>query len=325
MKRRAFLLAVGALAAERAQAQPAAKVARVGYLSLGTAETEVAFRRAVNEGLRALGWIEGRNLLIEERYAETRTEDLPRLVADLLRFKPDVIVCFGPTVAMAVKNAGVDIPIVFVVVWDPIRLGLAKSLAHPEGNFTGLATAVPEGFLGKQLDLLREIVPRASRLAALHNPGNPMHVAGRDRLLKLAREHGFNVVELEATTLEELEKAFREAARQRADALYVAGDTLAYEHRQRIAELALQQRLPTLFLFRAHVEAGGLMSYGTDLLDLYRRAGGYVDKILKGAKPADLPIEQPTKFELVINAKTARALGMTIPQSLLLRADEVIQ
>jgi putative ABC transport system substrate-binding protein len=325
MKRRAFLLALGALAAERVQAQPAAKVARVGYLSFGTAETEVTFRRAVDEGLQALGWIEGRNLQIEERYAETRTENLPRLVADLLRFKPDVIVCFGPTPAMALKNADVDIPIVFVVVFDPIRLGLAKSLAHPEGNFTGLATAVSVDLFGKQLDLLRELVPRASRLAALRNPGNPLHVAGRDQLLKQAREHGFSVVELQATTLDELEKAFRDAARQMADALYVAGDTLAYEHRQRIAELALKYRLPSLFLLSAHVEAGGLMSYGTDLMELYRRAGGYVDKILKGAKPADLPIEQPTKFDLVINMKTARALGLTIPQSLLLRADEVIQ
>src|SRR5499425_836587 len=189
MKRRAFLLAVAALAVERAQAQPAAKIARVAYLSYGTAETEVSFRRAVNDGLRALDWIEGRNLLIEERYAETRTEDLPRLVADLLRFKPDVIVCFGPTPAIALKNAGVDIPIVFVVVFDPIRLGLAKSLAHPEGNFTGLATAVSVELFGKQLDLLREIVPRASRLAALTNPGNPMQVAGRDYRLKQAREH----------------------------------------------------------------------------------------------------------------------------------------
>jgi putative ABC transport system substrate-binding protein len=327
MKRRTFLLAVGALAAERVQAQPAARVARVAYLSGGTAETEVTFRRAANEGLRAFGWVEGRNLLFEDRYAETRTEDLPRLVAELLQFKPDVIVCFGPTPTMALKNAGIDIPVVFVVVWDPIRLGLAKSLAHPEGNFTGLATAVPEEFSGKQMDLLREMVPRASRLAVLANPGNPVHmnVGGRDHRNKLAMEHGFNVVELLATTREELEKAFREADRKGADVLYVPGDTLTYEHRNRIAELALQHRLPTLFLFRAHVEAGGLMSYGTDLLDLYRRAAGYVDKILKGSRPGDLPIEQPTKFELVINLNTAKALGLTVPQSLLLRADEVIQ
>ena len=152
-----------------------------------------------------------------------------------------------------------------------------------------------------------------------------MHVANRDQLFRPTREHGFEVVELEATTPEELEKAFPEAARQKADALSVAGDTLAYAHRQRIAELALKYRLPSLFLLRAHVEAGGLMSYGTDLMDLYRRAGGYVDKILKGARPADLPIEQPTKFELVINLKTARALGITVPKELLLRADEVIQ
>ena len=210
MKRRAFLLALTALAAERAQAQPIAKVARVACLSSGTAETEISFRRAVNDGLRALGWIEGRNLLIEERYAETRTEDLPRLTGDLLRFKPDVIVCFGPTPAVALKTAAVDIPIVFVVVWDPIRLGLAKSLGHPEGNFTGLATAVPDEFFGKQLDLLREILPRASRLGALTNPRNPMTVTGRDRRLKLGTEHGFNVVEFQATTPEELEQAFRE-------------------------------------------------------------------------------------------------------------------
>lgn len=170
MKRRTFLLAAGAFVAPRVQAQLAAMVTRVAYLSQGTAEAEVPYRRAMDEGFRALGWIEGRNLLIEERYAETRTEDLPRLVTDLLNHKPDVIVCAGPAAAMALKNAGVEIPIVFIAVWDPIGLGLARSLARPEGNFTGLATAVPEGLWGKELDLLREIVPRASRLATPHEP-----------------------------------------------------------------------------------------------------------------------------------------------------------
>jgi putative ABC transport system substrate-binding protein len=305
--------------------QAGAKIARIAYLSAGSAEDGAPSRKAMIDSLGALGWIEGRNLLIEVRYAEMRTEELQRLVSELLRVKPDVIVSIGPAPAAALKRAGVDIPVVFVAVADPIGIGLANSLGRPEGRFTGFSTMVPAGFLGKQLELLREVVPRMTRVAFLTNPGNPVHIAGRTLRLNAAKEHGLEVVEVQASTREELEKAFAEAARQKADGMYLSGDPLPFTHRQLVAELALKHRLPVMYLFRQHVEAGGLMSYGTDTTDLYRRAAMYVDRILKGAKPGDLPIEQPTKFELVINVKTARALGITIPPSLLLRADRVIE
>ena len=320
------ILAGAALAAPiTGLAQPAAKVARIAYLSAGSIEAGASNRKAMIDGFRALGWIEGRNLLIEESYAETRTEDLPRLVSELLRVKPDVIVSIGPAPATAFKKASVDIPVVFVAVADPIGIGLVNSLARPEGRFTGLSTVVPEGFLGKQLELLRETVPRMSRVAFLTNPGNPVHTVGRSLRLQAARDNGLDVVELQARTREELEAAFPEAVRRKADAMYLSGDPLPIAHRQLVAELALKHRLPVMYLFRLHVEAGGLMSYGSDQADIHRRAASYVDRILKGAKPGDLPIEQPTKFELVINLKTAKALGLKIPPSLLLRADRVIE
>jgi len=327
MDRRRFIaLIAGALVAPLAAlAQPAGKVARVAYLSASGAAEAGPNRKAIMEGFRSLGWIEGRNLLIEERYAETRTEELQRLVGELVRLKPDVIVCVGPAPAMALKKAGADIPVVFIAVADPIGIGLATSLGRPDGRFTGLATMVPAGFLGKQLELLRESVPGMSRVAFLTNPGNPVHAVGRSLRLKAAQDHGFEVVELQAKTREELEAAFPEAVRQKADAMYLSGDPLPIQHRQLVAELALKHRLPIMYLFRLHVEAGGLMSYGTDTADLYRRAAGYVDRILKGAKPGDLPIEQPTRFELAINMKAARALGITFPRSVLLRADRVIE
>jgi putative ABC transport system substrate-binding protein len=329
MKRRALLMggaASAALAATRGLAQqPAPKVALVGFLSASSAELHAANRREVSNGFRALGWIEGTNLRIEERYANTRMEDLPRLAEELLRSKPDVIICIGPAAALAVKKAASDVPVVFAGVADPVGLGLANSLGRPGDNFTGFATIVPETFFAKQMELLRETVPQASRVALLTNPGNPIHTAGRDLRVKAARDKAFEVLELQAKTREELEKAFVAASRQRADAMIVSGDPLALAHRQLVAELALNHRLPVMFLFHQHVDAGGLMSYGSDLADLHRRAAGYADRILKGAKPADLPIEQPTKFELVINLKAARAIGLTVPPALLVRADRVIE
>jgi putative ABC transport system substrate-binding protein len=326
--RRAVLtgLALAALAGPLASlAQPAPKVARVAFLSGSSAELHAANRREVSNGFRALGWTEGSNLRIEERYATMRMDDLPRLVEELLRSKPDLIICIGPAPALAVKKAATDIPVVFAGVADPVGLGLAKSLGRPGGNFTGFATIVPETFFGKQMELLRETVPRASRVALLTNPENPIHTAGRDLRVKAARDQAFDVVELEAKTRGELEKAFAEAARHKADAMIVSGDPVPLAHRQLVAELALKQRLPVMFLFHQHVDAGGLMSYGSDLADLHRRAAGYADRILRGAKPADLPIEQPTKFELVINLKAARAIGLTIPPPVLVRADRVIE
>jgi putative ABC transport system substrate-binding protein len=305
--------------------QPGAKMARIAYLSAGTAKDGESNRKAMIDGLGALGWIEGRNLLIEARYAETRTQDLPRLVSELLQRKPDVIVSIGPAPTTALKGVGVDLPVVFVAVADPIGIGLANSLGRPEGKFTGLSTMVPEGFLGKQLELLREIVPRMTRVAFLTNPRNPVHITGRSLRLNAAKDLGLEVVELQATTREELEKAFAEAVRQKADGMYLSGDPLPMAHRELVSELALQHRLPVMYLFRLHVEAGGLVSYGTDTTDLHRRAAVYIDRVLKGAKPGDLPIQQPTRFELVINLKTAKALGLTIPGSILLRADRVIE
>jgi putative ABC transport system substrate-binding protein len=210
-------------------------------------------------------------------------------------------------------------------VFDPIALGLGQSLAHPGGSFTGLSTAVPDAFFTKQVSLLREIVPQLSRLAMLHNPGNPIHTLFRDRRAKWVADLGIEPIQLHASARDGLEPAFGEAVGKGAGALYVGGDSMLMSNRPLIAELALRHRLPTMFLLKEHVEDGGLMSYGTDLADLHRRGADYVDRILRGAKPADLPIAQPVKFDLVINIKTAKALGLKIPQSLLVRAERVIE
>jgi putative ABC transport system substrate-binding protein len=212
-----------------------------------------------------------------------------------------------------------------VLVWDPVRLGLAKSLARPGGTFTGVSNAVPEGFFGKLLELLRGAVPDLKRVALLTNPRNPIHRRTREADLRALSGQGLEAIELEAATREELEPAFREAVRRRAGAMYVGGSPLTAANGALIAELARRHRLATIFLFPSNVEAGGLMSYGADVVRQFRHGADYVDRILRGAKPADLPIEQPTKFELVINQKTAKALGLTIPPSLLLQADRVIE
>jgi len=308
------------------EAQQADRVRRIGFLEPGSPDTTTN-RKVLVESLQALGWSEGRNLVIEQRYAGNRMEDMPRLAMELVRLKPDVIVSVGPISSLALKRTGTTIPIVLVVVADPVGLGLASSLAHPGGNFTGLSTVVIEGFLGKQLQLLRDVVPKASRIAVLINPGNPMHVLplnGEVRA-KLAKDLALEFLVLEAKTRADLGKAFSEARRQMAEAMMVAGDSLFLTHRQFIADQALTQRLPTIFWFRQHVEAGGLMSYGPHASDLLRRAAGYVDRILKGAKASALPIERPTKFDLEVNLKTAKALGITVPQSLLVLADRVIE
>ncbi len=279
-------------------------------------------RRAIDEALRAHGWIEGRNLLLEARYPRGLDADLPKLAQEIVRAAPDAIMAMGPAAALAFKNTGTTIPVVFVVVFDPVRLGLAKSLGRPGGTFTGVSTAVPEGFFGKLIGLLREAVPRMKRIALLLNPRNPTHASNRDSMLKEVSAQGLEAIELQVAAREQLEPAFREAVRRGAGGMFVGSDLA---NRELIAELALRERLPTVFLLAAHAEAGGLMSYGPDFTELNRRGAYYVDRVLKGAKPADLPIEQPTKFELVINLKTAKVLGLTIPQSLLLRADRVIE
>ena len=272
------------------------------------------------------GWIEGKNLIVDYRYFEGHNERIPALAAELVALNPDLLICSGPQAAIALKSATATIPIVFVGIDDPVALGLVQSLSRPGGNITGLTTFVPGDFVAKQIEILRELVPSASKIAILANPGNPMHrLVLAEEVPRTARNLGIAMPVVEATTAEELDIAFASAAAQRADAIVVFGDTLALRQAPRVVALAAEHRLPAMYLFRQFTNVGGLIIYGPDLPDLFRRAGGYVDKILKGTKPADLPVEQPTKFELVINMKTAKALGLTVPPSLLVRADEVIE
>jgi ABC-type uncharacterized transport system substrate-binding protein len=278
-------------------------------------------RNTVVERLRTLGWFEGRNLLLELRYTRVDGQELPKFATESVRASPDVIMATGSPLTAALKTTGTTIPCVFVAVYNPVGLGLAKSLARPGGAFTGVSNTVPEGFIGKQIELLRDAVPGLKRIALLTDPHNPLD----PNRLKAARDQGLEAIEVHAATLEELEPAFREAAQRKAAGMLAGGLPLTVANRALIAELALRHRLATMFLFAINVEAGGLMSYGAHMGDLQRRGADYVDRILRGAKPADLPIEQPTKFELVVNLKTAKALGITVPPSLLVRADRVIQ
>jgi putative ABC transport system substrate-binding protein len=281
-------------------------------------------RDAWRSGLREKGWTEGKNLLVEYRFAET-PDRMSSLAAELVALTPDLIVALGPQAALALKSATATIPIVFVVVFDPVGLGLVQSLSRPGGNITGLATYVPGDWAAKQIEILRELVPNASKIALLVNPGNPMHrLTLAEEVPRTARELGVALPAVEATTAEELDTAFASAAAQHADAIIILGDALTVRQAPRVIALAAKHHLPAMHLFRQFAN-GGLVVYGPNIFDLIRRAGSYVDKILKGAKPSDLPVEQPTKFELVINMKTAKALGLTVPPSLLVRADEVIE
>ncbi|HEX4996432.1 MAG TPA: ABC transporter substrate-binding protein [Methylomirabilota bacterium] len=324
MNRRAFLstLSGGLLAAPLAvEAQQAGKVPRIGVLSSAPGATWDGFR----QGLRELGYSEGRTILIEWRWTEGKAERAPELAADLVRLQPE-IVTGSPQPTAAGKAATATIPIVFIAVADPVRVGLVATLARPGGNITGLATLVGAGFVGKLIEVLKEALPQVSRVALLINPTNAMHqeiVA--NELPEAAERLRLTLLTVEARAADALEGAFDTAVRARAGAIIPLGDPLVFVHRARIAELAAKHRLPAMYLFRESVEAGGLMAYGPSFHDLGRRGASYVDKILKGAKPGDLPVEQPTKFELIINLKTAKALGMTIPPSLLQRADQVIE
>jgi putative ABC transport system substrate-binding protein len=320
----AVILAVGVTLAPLAgEAQQHGRTPHIGVLS-GTPGNPHS--EGLRQGLRELGYTEGQNIVIEWRWTEGKAERVSELASELVRLKPDLIVTMMPQPAFAVKAETTTIPLVFLGVGDPVGVGLVASLAKPGGNITGLATFVPGGFTTKGAELLREAVPRLSRLAVLMNPTNTMH----QRVLstELAPAIGqlqMVILPVEARTAQELDSAFETAARTRADAIWVFGDALTFALRVRIAQLAARYRLPDLYIVRENVEAGGFMSYGPSTRDLGRRAATYVDKILKGAKPADLPVEQPTKFELVINLKTAKALGLTIPQTLLLRADQIIE
>ena len=328
MDRRTFLcgIAIGAFGTPlAAEAQQAGRVYRVGYLSVPTRASVENALQAFLRALRVLGWVEGQNLIIEYRWAEGKVERVPELAADLVRRKVDVIVAPAGSAALAAKNATSSIPIVMMFPNDPVEMGLVASLARPGGNVTGTSfTSGPEIF-GKQLQILKEILPHASRVAILWNPADQGSALQVKAVEAAARSLRILLQRVEARGPEEFDSAFAAMARQRAEVLLVAHGPTFLVHRARLAELAVKGRLPTMYSFRENVEAGGLMAYAVNMADFVGHAAVYVDKILKGAKPADLPVEQPTKFELVINLKTAKALGLTIPQSLLLRADEAIQ
>jgi putative tryptophan/tyrosine transport system substrate-binding protein len=275
--------------------------------------------------MRDLGWIEGQNYRITYQFAEGHYDALPRLASELVRLGVDAIVASPTPAALAAKNATATIPIVGIGFDNPIENGLVASLARPGGNVTGLSYGVGPEIFGKDIELLREMLPGLRHVAVLSNPASPNHTAMISNVKPAARTLGVEILFLEASGLGEFDRVFAAMANQRVGALFIFGDPMLGVHRARLAELAVQYRLPSMHTNRLHVEAGGLMCYGPSFSDLWRRAATYVDKILKGARPADLPVEQPTKFELVINLKTAKAIGIEIPQSMLLRADEVIE
>jgi putative ABC transport system substrate-binding protein len=329
MERRTFMamLTGGIVVAPfAAEAQQAAKIARIGYLAHDLAANP-HLHEAFRQGLRDLGYVEGRNVVIESRSAEGKSERLPALAAELVALKVDVILAGGTPQALAAKQATRTLPIVFTAAADPVASGLVTSLARPGGILTGLSNLAPE-LVGKCLEQLTQAVPGVTRVAVLWQPGGLGERTERD-LLKGAevatRALGVRLQVVEARGPADFDRAFSDMTRARADALTVLTSTMFNNERRRLVDLAAKNRLPAVYPWREFVDAGGLMSYGPNLADLFRRAATYVDKILKGAKPADLPVEQPTKFELVINLKTAKALGLTIPQSVLGRADEVIQ
>jgi putative tryptophan/tyrosine transport system substrate-binding protein len=323
--RRKFLATLGGAAVAwpfAARPQQSAKPT-IGFLVSGTPSSHGQWVAAFVRRLHELGWIEGRTVAIEYRWAEGRTERAAEIAAEFVQRNVDVIVTSGTASVVAAKQATSVIPIVFAAAGDPVGTGLVASLARPGGNITGLSIQQPD-VAAKRLELLREVVPSLGRLAILGNVGGPAVVLDMREVQAAARTLGLDVIKLEIRRGEDIAPAF-EALKGRADALYVCIDPLVNTHRIRINTLALAARLPTMHVPREYVEAGGLMSYGPNIPDLYWRAAGYVDKILRGAKPADIPVEQPTKFDLVINLTTAKALGLEMPPMLLARANEVIE
>jgi putative ABC transport system substrate-binding protein len=327
ISRRFFISTVtlGLLAAPLAAgAQPAGKLWRVGYLSSSSAERERARLAAFQQGLRELGYLEGKNISIEQRYAGGEFERLPELAAELARLKVDIFVVAGAPAAHAAQKASSVIPIVMIAVADPVGMGLVASLARPGGSITGLSD-FNTGVVAKRLELLREVVPSVSRVAVLLNPTNPSNPPQLKLTQAAAATLGVTLLAFEANRADAIDRAFVAIKTERAGALIVIGDPMLGTHAKRIVELSTRNRLPAIYWIREFPDAGGLMSYGAKFDDLWRQAATYVDKILKGAKPGELPVEQPTTFELVINLKTASALRLTIPQSVLLRADRLIE
>jgi putative ABC transport system substrate-binding protein len=312
-------LLVAPLAAE---VQPPGKVYRIGWL--GVVPPPAPLWEALLDGLRKHGYSEGRNLVFERRFSEGNAERFPEFAAEMVRLRVDLILVPTTPAALAAKNATQTIPIVITAAIDPVGAGLVASLARPGGNITGLSTLSAE-LEGKRLELLKEVVPQASRVAVLWNAANPANASAWQETQAAARALGLLLQSQEVRGPQDLEGAFALTAKARPDALLVLGDSLLNMHGRQITEFATQQHLPSMFAIRELVVNGGLLSYGPSIPALFRRAATYVDKILKGTKPADLPVERPTKFELVINLKTAKALGITMPPSLLLLADEVIR
>ncbi len=329
MKRRDFIALLGSATvawplAARAQ-QPAGRVYRVGYLSVGAEGQQLHLIKAFEDGLRSLGYRVGENVVIEYRFADGEVERLPELTADLVRLGVDIIVATGtnPSTVAAMK-ATTTIPIVMTSV-DPVSTGLVASLARPGGNVTGLAADTGSEILGKRFELLKEILPNLSRLGILFNPDVAFNRSRQTSMTETARTLGLTTIPVEARGLDALEQAFATMVKERAQAFVMQGDSVLFNYRGQIAEMALRNRLPAASLQKEYADAGFLLTYGADTPDLFRRLAGFVDKIFKGAKPADLPVEQPTKFELVVNLKTAKALGLELPSTLLARADEVIE
>ena len=327
--RRTFLAGTGAVLLATplaAEGQPTANIPRVGFLSpssLSDPRTSRYFQ-ALRQGLREQGYMEGQNILIEPRWAEGKYDRLPGLATELVRLKIAVIVTYGGVATQAAQQATGTIPIVMAVVQEPVSTGLVASLARPGGNITGMSSMSPE-LIGKELEILKEVAPKVSRVAILGNPAQIGHAPQVRQAQDTARALGVGLQILEARDPSEIDKAFAAITTERAGAIIVLPDSMLLDHRARIAGLAARRHLPLISAMADHAEAGGLMAYGPSVSNMFRRAAIYVDKILKGAKPGDLPVEQPTKFDLVINLKTAKALGLTIPPSLLARADEVIQ
>jgi ABC-type uncharacterized transport system substrate-binding protein len=318
----AVLLAVGVIA----DAQQPKKVTRIGYLLPGDATSESARIEGVRLALRERGYVEGQNIAIEYRYAEGNGDRFSELGVELVRLKVDIIVVSGGnTPVRAVKNSTKTIPIVMADGSDPVEAGLVESLARPGGNVTGITTFARE-LGGKRLELLKEAVPKVARVAVLYNPANRAQtIVVKEILPVAARALKLSIQPWEIRAADDFEKVFAATGKQRPDALYVTGGAQMNNNQKKIVDLALKSRLPSMYVNREYVDAGGLMSYGADIADSYRRVAYFVDKILKGAKPADLPVEQPTKFEFVINLKTAKQIGLTIPPEVLARANRLIK
>jgi putative ABC transport system substrate-binding protein len=331
LRRRDFLALLGGAATTMyaswplaARAQPSAKVPRVGFMGNSTETLEANLVGPFREGLRQLGYQEGRNVVVEYRWAEGRYERFPAIIAELLAAKVDVIVTAGTPAAIAVKKATTTVPVVMVAVGDPVGTGLVPSLARPGGNLTGLSSIAPD-LEGKRLELLREVVPKLAHVGVFFNPANLFHTESMKNAHTAAKALGIGLLPLTVRVSQDLDGAFATILKEKPEALLVLADRVYLHERKRMMDFALQHRLPNANAHKEMVEAGGLMSYGPSYEDMHRRAADYVDKILKGAKPGDLPIEQPTKFDLKVNLKAAKALGIDVPPALVARADEVIE